>query len=83
MESGMRSLTVSIVRGINKGRVQLQRYHLHVLKALRETRNAIRYVCFNEQKHTGWRNLDSYSSLRLKKEFVRGLVLDVLEMISV
>lgn len=63
LESGMRSLTVTIVKGINKGKVQLQRFHLHVLRSLRETRNAVRYVCYNELKHTGRRNIDAYSSV--------------------
>ncbi len=71
LEKGMRSLAVTIVRGINKGKVQLQRYHLHVLKCLRELRNAVNYVCYNEQKHTGKRNIDAYSSvcLILKTKF--------------
>lgn len=65
LERGMRSLTVTIVKGLKKGKVQLQRYHLHVLKSLKETKNAIHYVCFNEQKHTGKRTIDSYSSVGL------------------
>lgn len=71
LQSGMRSLTVTLVKGINKGKVQLQRYHLHVLKSVREAKNAVHYVCFNEQKHTGKRSIDAYSSvcLLLKAKF--------------
>jgi REP element-mobilizing transposase RayT len=53
LTKGMRSLTVTFSKGINKGRIQLERYHLHVLRTLHETRNAIHYVLFNHQKHTG------------------------------
>jgi REP element-mobilizing transposase RayT len=37
----MRSLSVTFSKGIGKGRVQLERYHLHVLRSLKETRNAV------------------------------------------
>lgn len=50
---GMRSLTVTMAKRIAKGRIQLERYHLHVLRSLRETRNAVFYVLQNEQRHTG------------------------------
>jgi hypothetical protein len=50
LEAGMRSLTVTLAKGIKKGKVQLERYHLHVLKTIRETKNAIHYVLFNEQR---------------------------------
>jgi REP element-mobilizing transposase RayT len=65
LAAGMRSLTVTIAKGIKKGKVQLERYHLHVLKTIRETKNAISYVLFNEQRHTGKKciELDGYSSL--------------------
>ncbi|MFP5492513.1 MAG: hypothetical protein ACLGG0_13495 [Bacteriovoracia bacterium] len=58
---GMRSLTVTIAKGLGKGRVQLERYHLHVLRSIRETRNAVHYVLFNEQRHisTGTRRWES------------------------
>lgn len=64
---GMRSLTVTFAKGLNKGRVQLERYHLHILKSLRETRNAIYYVLFNKQKHEKgtYSQVDEYSSLTL------------------
>lgn len=65
LTTGMRSLTVTFAKGLKKGRVQLERYHLHVLRALRETRNAIHYVIFNQQKHekkTSSR-IDGYSSV--------------------
>jgi|GEM_PF-1887775 hypothetical protein len=62
---GMRSLTITFAKGINKGRIQIERYHLHVLMSLRETKNALHYVLFNQQKHSGlnWAYVDSYSSL--------------------
>ena len=75
LESGMRSLTVTMAKGLNKGKVQLQRYHLHVLKSVKETKNAVRYVVFNEQKHTGKKMLspDGYSSfcryLKIKTDY--------------
>jgi hypothetical protein len=61
----MRSLTVTLVKGINKGKVQLQRFHLHMLRSKRETKNAIHYVCHNEKKHTIRTHLDSFSSVCL------------------
>jgi REP element-mobilizing transposase RayT len=51
LTKGMRSLTVTMAKGLSKGRVQIERYHLHVLRTLREARNAITYVLFNQQKH--------------------------------
>lgn len=65
LTKGMRSLTVTMAMGLKKGRIQLERYHLHVLKSLRETKNAIEYVCFNKQKHERkkFSFLDDYSSL--------------------
>jgi hypothetical protein len=61
----MRSLSVTFSKGIGKGRVQLERYHLHVLRSLKETRNAVHYVLFNEQKHSGLKKvyMNRYSSL--------------------
>ncbi|WP_408096839.1 hypothetical protein ACJVC5_17520 [Peredibacter sp. HCB2-198] len=59
---GMRSLTVTFAKGLKLGKVQIERYHLHVLKTLRETRNAIQYVLFNSQKH-GSKQMDEYSSI--------------------
>src|SRR5690554_5748078 len=52
-------------KGVRRGRIQLERYHLHVLKTLRETKNAIHYVLFNHQKHTGLKRayITPYSSL--------------------
>ena len=65
LTKGMRSLTITLAKALNKGRVQLQRYHLHVLRSRRETKNAIHYVLFNERKHTGRMTVDSYSSAGL------------------
>lgn len=53
LSSGMRSLTNTMVKRIGKGSIQLERYHLHVLKTPREVRNALDYVLHNDIKHTG------------------------------
>lgn len=65
LTTGMRSLTVTFAKGLKKGRIQLERYHLHVLRAVRETRNAIHYVIFNQQKHEKKKisTIDEYSSV--------------------
>lgn len=62
---GMRSLTITFAKGLKSGKVQLQRYHLHVLKSVKEAKNAIRYVLFNQQKHESGRTstIDDYSSV--------------------
>lgn len=62
---GMRSLTITFAKGLKKGRVQIERYHLHVLRTLREAKNAILYVLFNQQKHERGRcsEIDEYTSL--------------------
>lgn len=76
LESGMRSITVTIAKGMKMGKVQLERYHLHVLRSLRETRNAVLYVLFNRQKHEKGTSskIDAYTSvlqLRNWREIVR------------
>ncbi|WP_408095458.1 hypothetical protein ACJVC5_10480 [Peredibacter sp. HCB2-198] len=48
---GMRSLTITFAKGLNKGKVQIERYHLHVLKTIKEAKHAVQYVLFNQQKH--------------------------------
>lgn len=65
LTTGMRSLTVTFAKGLKKGQVQIERYHLHVLRALRETKNAIHYVIFNQQKHEKKKtsNIDEFSSI--------------------
>lgn len=70
LTKGMRSLTVTFAKGLNKGRVQIERYHLHVLKTLRETKNAIQYVLFNQHRHEKgiYTKIDGYSSLIHLKE---------------
>lgn len=62
---GMRSLTITFAKGVNKGRIQMERYHTHILKTLRETRNAFHYVVLNEAKHAQLKRayVDRYSSL--------------------
>jgi hypothetical protein len=65
LTKGMRSLTITLAKAINKGRIQIQRYHLHVLKTIRERKNAVHYVLLNEKKHTGKMTVDSYSTIGL------------------
>lgn len=64
---GMRSLTITFAKGVKRGKVQLGRYHLHVLRTINEARNAIQYVLFNQQKHEkkSISVVDEYSSLLL------------------
>jgi putative transposase len=64
LESGMRSLCVTFAKGLERGKVQKERYHLHVLKNLREVRNAVLYVVHNDKKHTGSTMVTEYSSLQ-------------------
>lgn len=75
LTQGMRSLTITFSKCLSKGRIQRERYHLHVLKTLRETRNAIQYVIFNEARHSGRKTMraDLFSSLHVLpiKEFAR------------
>lgn len=65
LTKGMRSLTITFAKGLNKGRIQIERYHLHVLKSVKETKNSIQYVLFNQQKHEKgtYSKIDRYSSL--------------------
>jgi len=72
LTKGMRSLTITFAKGLNKGKVQIERYHLHVLKSLRETKNAVHYVLFNKQKHEKgtYSVIDEYVSLYGMKEFI-------------
>lgn len=70
LESGMRSLCVTFAKGLQKGKVQKQRYHLHVLKTLREVQNAVKYVWFNEEKHRNLKKafITMYSSLQFVED---------------
>lgn len=56
LEKGMRSLTNTIVKLFQQGSLQIERYHLHVLKTPNEVRNALKYVEENDVKHTGKKN---------------------------
>jgi REP element-mobilizing transposase RayT len=56
LASGMKSLTGTIAKAINKrlgrkGRVIAGRYHLHVLRTKTEVRNAMQYVLRNAEHH--------------------------------
>lgn len=67
---GMRSLTITFAKNYDRGRIQVERYHLHVLRTVRETRNAIHYVLFNQQKHEKGRysTVGDYSSVLCFKD---------------
>lgn len=72
LTKGMRSLTITFAKGLRRGRVQLERYHLHVLRTLRESRNAIHYVLFNQQRHDKKivSVIDEYSSIMLLRNAI-------------
>lgn len=68
LETGMRSLTSTMVKLIQSlkhitGPIQIERYHLHVLKTPAETLNAFNYVIYNEHHHTGLQRPNQYSSI--------------------
>ncbi len=73
---GMRSLTITFAKGLSAGRVQPERYHLHVLRGPTEARNAVRYVLLNEQRHRGkpvaWDDFASWGALG--REALQGLI---------
>ena len=75
LTKGMRSITVTMAKGLKSGKVQIERYHLHVLKSLRETKNAVLYVLFNKQKHEKgtYSTVDEYSSILYVKEMWKAL----------
>lgn len=66
LSSGMRSITVTLARALNKGKFQTDRYHLHVLKTPAEVKNAIHYVLNNDLKHNG------KSKIKFTKELSTG-----------
>ncbi len=65
LTKGMRSLTITFAKGLKQGRIQLERYHLHVLRTAREVKHAVHYVLFNQQKHESgtYSKMDEYSSV--------------------
>jgi REP element-mobilizing transposase RayT len=57
---GMKSLAARFARAVNRalgrtGPVLRERYHLHVLRAAREVRNALSYVLTNARRHAARR----------------------------
>lgn len=58
LSSGMRAITVTLARALNKGNFQTERYHLHVLRTPAEVKNAIHYVLNNDLKHSGKMHLN-------------------------
>ncbi len=70
LTKGMRSLTITFAKRINgifkrEGKVQKERFHLHILRTLREVKNALRYVLNNHEKHTGKKGVDVYSAITI------------------
>jgi hypothetical protein len=63
--TGMRSFTNTFVKRMGKGSIQKERYHLHVLRSVKETKNAFRYVILNHIHHSKKRTLraDLFSSI--------------------
>lgn len=81
LTAGMRSLTITFAKGLKQGKVQIERYHLHVLRTIQETRNAVHYVLFNKQRHEKGicSTVDEYSSILLLKnatELIRKFAMD-------
>jgi len=75
---GMKGLEVRIARGVNRatrrrGPVFAERYHAHVLRSPRETRNAVDYVLANWFRHAG-REVGPYDLDRLCSAADRSLV---------
>lgn len=68
LTKGMRSLTICFAKRIKALKklneaLQIERYHLHVLKTPAEVENALNYVIYNEIHHSGQRPKNGFSSL--------------------
>lgn len=65
LDRGMKSFSQSFSRSLNKGSIQDERYHLHVLKTPAEVKNTFRYVLLNHVHHTKTLSIrsDGYNSL--------------------
>ena len=65
LEKGMRSFTATMVKSLKKGKLQDERYHLHVLRNPQETKNVFRYVLLNHCHHTNTNSIkaEAYNSL--------------------
>ena len=64
LASGVKGISVRIARRVNKelgrrGRVFVERYHVHILKTPRETRTALACVLSNVRKHASQRGEQS------------------------
>jgi REP element-mobilizing transposase RayT len=70
LSSGMRSVTNTIAKNLKKGSMQIERYHLHVLRNPTEVRNAISYVMTNDLKHTGKMNMKFTKKLTTGKSWL-------------
>ena len=62
LTTGMKSLLNTITRFIGKGTIQIERYHLHILRSPTEVSNAVNYVINNHEKHTG-KNDQTFSGM--------------------
>lgn len=67
LTKGMRSLTICFAKRIKLLKklnepIQIERYHLHVLKTLKEVENALNYVIYNEVHHSGRDPLHNFSA---------------------
>ncbi len=69
MGKAMQALTISLAKSINgmckrKGKVFVDRYHLHILKTPNEVKQALIYLFKNAARHYRLKNIfDPYSSL--------------------
>jgi len=69
LSRGMQGLTIRCARAINralnrKGKVFVDRFRAHVLRARREVANAMRYVLENAEHHREYTPRDPYTSQR-------------------
>lgn len=77
LSSGMRALTVTFAKGLKMGKVQVERYHLHVLKTKQEVKHAVHYVAFNQHRHEKgtYTVIDEFTSalsdLKMVKEYAK------------
>lgn len=65
LAKGMQAFCVSFAKRFNHflgrtGQVFFDRYHMHILKTLREVKHALKYVLFNSSKH---KNCDQFVDL--------------------
>lgn len=83
LSRGMMSFRISFSKKLGKGSLKLERYHLHVLKTVRENKNAFRYVVFNDVHHSKRKTMraDLFSSVHLldKKALAREFKISIID----